>query len=212
MEAIATAHPLAQADGSPPLLETYALLYAFTLVWLAASVAGLAFWPLYSNAAGYTAVIAAPPVLGIVSLMLTDRPLAGWRSLLVRTGLLVVLGVAGSVTVMFVGMLFLPLVTGGLADHLAAFGPVWIAGFLVVAAPLVPVLLRVSRRGEWVRAAVLVIALALVAVALYLTVAPGAPLLGLLRKDQASFLFGGLTWYIPALGVAGAVCRRIGFA
>ena len=206
-----TALPITTAEGEAPgLLDTYGLLYAFTLLWLVPALVLLAALPMYSHSNAYAALVALPPVAGMVSVLLTDRERPGWRALLGRTVLLVALATTGSVAFIFVGMMLIPVVSGLIPTHLDAFGVVSVVSLAAVSVPLLPVLVRMARGRQWLRAAVLLLAVAGVGVVLYLTVTPAKTLVTALRKDQVSFLIGGLTWYLPAYGAAGAICRALG--
>jgi hypothetical protein len=209
--AVSAASPVATAEEEAPgLLDTYALLYAFTLLWLVPALVLLAALPMYSYSNAYAALVALPPVAGMISLLLTDRERPGWRALLGRTVLLVALATTGSVAFIFVGMMLIPVVAGLIASHIDLFGAMSVVSLVIVSAPLLPVLVRMVRGREWLRVAVLLLALVGVGVVLYLTVTPAKTLVTALRKDQVSFLVGGLTWYLPAYGAAGAICRALG--
>jgi hypothetical protein len=203
--------PVVAADESTPAFwDTYALLYAFALLWLGAALLVLGTLPMYSYSDAYAALVALPPAAGMISLLLTDRVRPGWRVLLGRAALLIAFATTGSIALIFLVVMLIPIVAGLIPSHLDLFGAFSVVSLVAVSAPLVPVFVRMVRGREWLRAGVLLLALAGVGVVLYLTLAPGKVLVTALRKDQVSFLVGGLTWYLPAYGAAGAICRTVG--
>jgi hypothetical protein len=206
----AAAPSAAEVDAEPRMLDTYALLYAFTLLWTVPALLALSFVRLYSYTPLYTLLVALPPGLGVASLLLGEKREGSWGSLVGRIVLLTVLSVAGSVLFIFVGMLGLPIVIDWVVAHLHGTGPFAIVLLGLAAAPLAVVLVREARRGSWVHAAVLAVAIAVVGVVLYTSATPSRLLVDAVRKDQMSFFMGSLSWYLPAYGLAGAICRRLG--
>lgn len=213
MEAVA---PSAAVEGpmveeaAPRILDTYSLLYAFTLLWTVVALAALAGARMYSYTPAYTALMMLPPGLGVASLLLSEGRKGSLRSLAGRAALLTVLAAAGSVMFIFGGMLLLPAVIDWVVSHLAGAAPFAIAVLAVLTAPLVVTLVRELRARRWLRALVLVFAVAIVGVALYTSATPSRLIVDALRKDQMSFFMGALNWYLPAYGLAGALLRAVG--
>jgi hypothetical protein len=203
--------PIADAvDETPRMLDTYALVYAFTLMWTVVALLALSQLRLYSYSPAYTALMMLPPGLGVTSLLLTERRGSSVRSLLGRATLLTVLAAAGSVVLIFGGMLTLPVVIDWVVNHLSGAAPFAIGLLAVMTTPLVVTLVREVRAGLWPRAAVLLVAIGIVAVALYTSATPSRFIVDSLRKDQMSFFMGALNWYLPAYALAGAILRKVG--
>lgn len=196
-------------DETPGVLDSYSLIYAFTLLWTVAALALLAGVRMYSYTPAYTALMVLPPGLGVTSVLLTERH-GSWRSLLGRATLLTVLAAAGSVALIFGGMLTLPVVIDWVVSHLSGAAPFAIGLLALMTAPLLVTLVREARAGRWLRAGVIVVAIALVGVTLYTSATPSRLIVDALRKDQMSFFMGALNWYLPAYGLAGAILRRLG--
>lgn len=197
-------------DETPRMLDTYALVYAFTLMWTVAALLALSQLRLYSYTPLYTTLMMLPPGLGVTSLLLTEKRESSLRSLLGRATLLTVLAAAGSVAFIFGGMLALPVVIDWVVSHLNGAAPFAIGLLAVMTAPLVVTLVREVRAGSWLRAAVLLVAIGIVAVALYTSATPSRLIVDALRKDQMSFFMGALNWYLPAYALAGAILRKVG--
>jgi hypothetical protein len=216
-EAIVTTAIGAETGESeaPRMLDTYALLFAATLVCLVPSGLVLTTVPMYSYTPLYTSLVALPPLLGMLVVLATDPEKRSIGSLLGRTALLSALALAGSVSLMFAGALLLfPVSTWLVPANFGAFAAVAVGLLLVMTAPLVVVLIRQIRDRSsirsWVRIALIVAALVGIGVVIYYSFAPGRVLATALRKDQGSFLMGAITWYIPTYALSGAIARKVG--
>jgi asparagine N-glycosylation enzyme membrane subunit Stt3 len=206
-------HAIAAAeDDAPRLLDTYALAYAFVLVWTVPSLLLLGTQRYHVYTFSYIGLLIGPVIAGALSLLLTDRDRGGLASLALRSVLLIAFATVGSIVLIFGGMMTLPLFTGPIATQMGLLAIGAVAGLVVPALPLVWVLLRQVAAGAWLRAAVLLTALVVVAVVTYLVAAPTQLLVESLRKDQVVFLVGSVGWYVPAFAAAAAVVRRVGLA
>lgn len=197
-------------DETPRMLDTYALVYAFTLMWTVIALLALSRLGLYSYTPAYAVLMMLPPGLGVTSLLLTEKREGSARALLGRAALLTVLAAAGSVAFIFGGMLALPIVIDSVVSHLAGAAPFAIGLLAVLTAPLVISLVREVRAGSWLRATVVLAALGIVGVALYTSATPSRLIVDSLRRDQMSFFMGALNWYLPAYALAAAILRKVG--
>lgn len=206
-----TTGPLAP---EPRFFDTYSLTYAFILLFLAPGVASLARLPFRTYTFQYVALVTVPFVLGLLALFLTDSddPL---KTKLLRSAIMIPLISVTGVTVLFTGSLTVLVVTPLLAGHdYAATTPFAVAGFAVLALPLVFTLVK-RLRGPYswrsvLHLLVLVLAIAIVAVVLYLMLSGENVLKAVARKDLVIYITGALTWYLPSFGLAAGGWRRVG--
>jgi hypothetical protein len=214
VEAVAIAPPSVSAaveERAPRMLDTYALLYAFTALWTVPALLLLAGERMYSYTPLYTLLVALPPGLGMLTLLISERAKTGWRSLLTRAVVLTVLTTAGSVLFIFGGMVaILPFALAWIVPHLMDSGPIPVVALIAVSSPLAIVLVREVRARRWVRALAIAAVVGIVVFDIVTGATPGALVVSVLRKDQISFFQGAMAWYLPSYGLAGAICRRVG--
>lgn len=206
--------PVVEAAEEPRFFDTYSLVYAFILVFLAPGVASLANLPFRTYTFTYVSLVTVPFLLGLLATFLTDStdPL---RRRLVRSAILVPLVAVTGVAVLFTGSLSVLVVTPLLGGHdFAATTPIAVAVFALLALPLVfAVFKRLRTRLTWqsaVQLIALVLALAIVGVVLYLMLSGAGVLKATARKDLVIYITGALTWYLPSFGIAAGGWRRVG--
>lgn len=198
----------------PRFFDTYSLVYAFTLVFLAPGVAALANLPFRTYTFTYVSLVTVPFLLGLAATFLTDST-DTLRKRLVRCAILIPIVAVTGVAVLFTGSLSVLVVTPLLGDHnFSATTPVAVAGFALLALPLVfAVITRFRRKITWqgaVQLLALIAALALVGVVLYLMLSGAGVLKATARKDLVIYITGALTWYLPSFGIAAGAWRRTG--
>lgn len=202
------------SDARFSVLDSYSHTYAFTLVPFALALVAMRAYPAYGyDHPGYVLLLTAPPVLGLFAALLAERSGRSLRSTLGRTVLLASLSVLGSATLFtLLSLLLVPLSRFFTPQNFGALtvGALGVLG--VVSLPLAVTLVReLARRtpGVWLRAAVLVLALAGIVGVVLVTVGSHA-MVDTLRKDQVVQLMAGLVWYLPTYGLAAALWRSTG--
>jgi hypothetical protein len=205
-----TQTPVAQ----PTLRESYSLVYAFTLLIYLPAIALLGTQRYYSYTPGYLAIMVAPPLLGMLVAVRVGEPSARWRTVLLRSA---VAGVGGMIVggALFMTVSFL-LAFLGPAFEAHAFGALTVGVGVVLLLLGVPLALTAIRRfatqGLAAKVEAVACLAAIVAVALVgvLVLNGEHSLVGAMRKDQLSYLVGGVLWYTPAYALVGSVWRLIG--
>lgn len=198
----------------PRVLDTYALFYAFALLFLipgSVMVGGLQF---RTYTLSYVSLVTVPFVLGMLAVLLTDSA-DGLRRKLTRSLVLVPLVIVTGVGVLFGSALFVvPASNFIVPENFGVLTWVAVALLAAVAAPLVPALARriVRRQGlrEGAQALAIAAAIAVVAAVVWITLTAEGSLDDLARKDVVIYIIGGLTWYLPAFGIAAGAWRRLG--
>jgi MFS family permease len=210
--------PLAQDAEEPRILDTYSLVYAFTLLFLVPAMPVLSTLPFGASRGttytpAYVSLVTVPFVLGIALTFLLDSR-DGLRKSLLRIVILMPLIVLTGVTIMF-GLSFLMLPASmllGIRDQ--GLNIVWWAALAVVAAPLIPAFLRRLKRGSGVNGAfqafALASALALLAGLVFVSFFTDLHISELGRKDTVIYVVGALSWYLPSFGIAAGFWRRTG--
>jgi hypothetical protein len=198
-------------------LESYGLLYAFTLLWQVLAVLVLGMTPAYSYTPAYLAISVAAPFLGMGCVLTLTEP--GWRPprLLAATLLLGVLSLVASVGIVFVAALsIVPTIDLVQRVGFATTARFAAAAVVVASLPALVTLLRGTWLSKglrgWLQAIGLTAALALVAASVVYSLSPGDVLGALLRKDQLTALFGPLSWQVPAYAAAGAFALLLDIA
>ena len=203
-----------QATTEPTLRESYSLVYAFTLIIYLPAIALLGTQAYYSYSAGYLAIMVAPPLLGMLLAVRIGDPSATWKTVLVRSA---VAGVSGMIVggALFMTVSFL-LAFLGPAFEAHAFAALSIGVGVVFLLLGLPLALTAATRMRTAGISAKIEALACIAAILALA-AVGVlvlngdqSLVGALRKDQLSYLVGGVLWYTPAYALVGSVARLIG--
>lgn len=196
---------------APNFFETYGLSYAFGLLFLLPAIVLIGSQPLYSFTAFYTLMLAIPPVAASVLLLATDP--AGERSgsFLGRSALLTVLATVGSIIAVMIGTpVVILLFLNGVGHSQVLTGLVSAVGLLLVGSPMVYALVRSVRSESWLRALVLVLAIAALVILIALTTSQGGFLVESMRSDQGEIMMGLLVWCLPSFAVTTAFVRRHG--
>lgn len=213
----AAATPVSEPAIEPPVFDTYAMVYALSLLFLVPGSIAIGSLPFRTYTPSYVSLVTVPFVLGVVLTFLTDSR-DSWKAVLRRILVLTPLILVSGVMVMFVTvMLMVPFnaVLGQAArTHTPPFAG---AALLLVASPLLFGLYRRVRRPAGLRSAVqaLVMLLAAITVGIvfYMSVFHVGELWDvahLVRKDIIIYIVGGLVWYLPSFGISAGIWRRIG--
>jgi uncharacterized membrane protein len=161
----------------------------------------------------YVALVSLPFLLGVALAFVLDSN-DGARKVLIRIAVLMPLIVLTGVTLMFgVSMLMVPAsMLLGIRDQ--GLDVVWWVSLAVVAAPLVPALLRRLRRprqvGDVAELLALVVAIAAVVGLVVVSFFTELHVSELGRKDTVIYVVGALSWYLPSFGLAAGFWRRTG--
>lgn len=212
---IAPVASVAEADEvRPRVFDTYALVYAFTILLLIPGAISIARLPFRTYTFAYVAPVTLPFVLGLVATFVTDSK-DGTRATLIRLAVLIPLILMTGVGVLFTAALAVVPVSNYLKPEY--FGTTkWVATAIlcIVASPLVVALVLRLRRPFDVRRIVqlvaIVLAIGVVVGVAWLTHQPGRALGTMVRKDVIIYIIGGLVWYLPSFGLAAGVWRAIG--
>ncbi|KAF0208437.1 MAG: hypothetical protein Q8S43_11310 [Actinomycetota bacterium] len=203
-----------EADHQISFGESYALLYAFTLAFYVPAIVALRTQPYYSYTPAYLAFMTLPPILAMVTLVLVHDPSARWLRTIGKALLFAVTSMIGGAA-LFLSTSFL-LVFLGPAFEARNFGPLQVGiGVIMVLFVLPLVLTAVSlvrrfRVGALAEAAVVLCAIAAFTWIGWVILSQQGKLSDLLRKDQVSYLVGGVLWYIPAYSLVGTLVRSSG--
>jgi len=209
--------PAVVEPPTPRVSDTYALVYAFILLFLVPGSIAIRQLPFRTYTFQYVALVTVPFVLGLLLTLLTDSD-DDTKTVWTRIAVLVPLSVVSGVTVLFVSSLLLVPINQYLGpEYRSVTTPLAALLLLALASPLVIALVRRVRGGFGAKSAVqaiaLVAALALVAYVAYIS-AFRVGLIGQLaeeaRKDVVIYIIGGLVWYGPAFGIAAGLWRRTG--
>ena len=211
-EELATAEP-----QLPRVSDTYALVYAFILLFLVPGSIAVGQLPFRTYTFQYVALVTVPFVLGLLLTLLTDSH-DDSKTVIIRMAVLTPLVVLSGVTVLFLSSLMLVPINQYLGpEYRAVTTPLAALLLAALASPLAIALVRRFRSRIDLRTAVqavaLVGALALVAYVVYLSafeVGRMGELADTARKDVVIYIIGGLVWYGPAFGIAAGVWRRTG--
>ena len=214
VEQPATSAPDGAAETSPRVLDTYALVYASILFFLAPGALAIASLPFRTYTFAYVSLITVPFLLGLAFVFLTDSR-DSLRTKLVRTAVLTPIVVLTGVTVLFTSSLLVIPISFFVKPQFHA-ETTWpaIALLVALASPLLPALWR-RLRGPFTaariaQAVVLLLAIGLVSVITYLSIIPARTIATMFRKDVMIYIVGGLVWYLPSFGIAAGVWRRTG--
>lgn len=198
----------------PRVLDTYAVLYALSLVFLVPGALSIASLPFRDYTFAYVSLVTVPFVLGLLATLFTDsRDPIGVQ--LVRAVVLVPIILLTGVTVLFTSsFIVLPISQVLTPSSFDIAGPMATLALIALAAPLVPALIRRFRLPlSWrTLAQILALLFAIVVVVgvVVLTLRPDRTLATMERKDVMIYIVGALVWYLPSFGVAAGVWRRVG--
>jgi len=204
----------AEAVAEPRVSDTYALVYAATLLFLVPGAIAIGQLPFRTYTPQYVSLVTVPFLLGLFFTFLTDSDDSAKR-VAIRIAVLSPLIIVSGVAVMFTSSIFLLPINQFLGPEYRALTTP-LAGLLLVglASPLVfAVVRRVRSAFQWrafVQGLVLIAALALVGVVAYMSVWQVGTLGDIARKDIVIYIIGGLVWYGPAFGLAAGIWRRTG--
>lgn len=206
-----------ETEDTPRVLDTYAVAYAFMLLFLVPGVLSIANLPFRTYTFSYVSLVTVPFVLGIILTFLTDSK-DGPRAVALRIAVLTPLILLSGVVVMFMSsFLLVPINTFLGPEYRAVTTPIAGALLLALVAPLVIGVWRRVRSPldarSVLQALAMVAALALAAGVFYLSVFEVGRLGELaetFRKDLVIYIIGGLVWYLPAFGISAGVWRRLG--
>lgn len=201
----------------PRISDTYAVSYAFMLLFLVPGVLSIARLPFRTYTFAYVSLVTVPFVLGLALTFLTDSrdPLS---TVLRRIAVLTPLIVVSGITVMFLcTFLLVPINTFLGPEYRAVTTPIAGAILIALVVPLVVAIWRRLRVPLNVRTVFQVLAmlaaLLLAAVVVYISVFEVGRLgeiAKVARKDLVIYVIGGLVWYLPSFGISAGVWRRLG--
>lgn len=198
----------------PRISDTYALVYAATLLFLVPGSIAIGQLPFRTYTATYVSLVTVPFLLALLFTFLTDSRDSA-KTVALRIAILSPLIIMSGVAVMFVSSMFLvPINTFLGPEYREITTPIAALLLVGLASPLVMALVRRARTSmNWrafVQGIVLVAALALVAWVVYMSVWQVGALGDIARKDIVIYIIGGLVWYGPAFGISAGVWRRTG--
>lgn len=199
---------------TPPVLDTYSLIYAFSWAFLIPGLALLNTQPFRTYDTAYVSYVALPFVLGMLATFLTDsrdRGVALWA----RVGILTPLSLVTGIGVLWTLALTAVPISPYLEPQNYRFTTPFVVGLLLlIAGPLAWSLWRrLTHRLTWqsvVQVLVLLVAVATVARVGYMMFQPDNALRSLARKDITIYVTGSLMWYLPSFGIAAGVWRKLG--
>jgi len=198
------------AEATPRWLDTYALTYAFGVMWLAVGLIGIGTQPDGSFNAIYDAFMALPPVATAFCVLLADRsgsmPSLPLRGVVLAT----VAGVISVISTVLLTPLLVLMFREGVGHSLSLTGLISLITQVVVASPMVFALVSAARRGRWAWVAVLALGLGTGGVAPAMALAPGGSLATLLRVDQSEIMMITVSWWLPVYAATAAFARRLG--
>lgn len=205
------------AEDTPRVFDTYAVAYAFILLFLVPGALTIARLPFRTYTFAYVSLITVPFVLGLLLTFLTDtrEPL---KTIAVRFAVLTPLIVVSGVAVMFTSSILLWPINKFLGPAFReASTPVAAAILVALAWPLVVAVVRRVRAPFDARTAfqalAMVLALLLAGAVVYLSVFEVGRLGEIAqaaRKDVVIYIIGALVWYLPSFGISAGIWRRLG--
>ncbi|HEY5541440.1 MAG TPA: hypothetical protein VIL41_08305 [Coriobacteriia bacterium] len=212
---IEAAGPVAIAEPqTPPIFDTYSLVYAFSWAFLIPGLALLNTQPFRTYDFAYVTYVTLPFVLGMLATFLTDGSERG-AVLSTRIAILTPLSLVTGVGVLWTLALTAVPISPYLEPQNYRYTTPIVAALLVaIVAPLVwSIWRRVTRRLTWqagLQIAVMIVAIAGVAWVGYMMFQPHNALRGFARKDITIYVTGALMWYLPSFGIAAGVWRKLG--
>ena len=203
-----------EQTDAPRVLDTYALVYASILLFLAPGALAITRLPFRTYSFAYVSLVTIPFLLGLAFVFFTDSA-DSTRTKLLRTAILTPIIVLTGVTVLFTSsLLVLPMSFFVRPEfHTDTIWPS-ITLLVALASPLLLALWRRLRAPfscvRIVQAIIIVLAVAMVAFVVYLSIIPERTIATMVRKDVMIYIVGGLVWYLPSFGISAAVWRRVG--
>ena len=203
-----------EQTDAPRVLDTYALVYASILLFLAPGALAITRLPFRTYSFAYVSLVTVSFLLGLAFVFFTDSA-DSTRTKLLRSAILTPIIVLTGVTVLFTSsLLVLPMSFFVRPEfHTDTIWPS-IALLVALALPLLPALwrrLRAPFSGVRIaQAIIIVLAVAMVAFVVYLSIIPERTIATMVRKDVMIYIVGGLVWYLPSFGISAGVWRRVG--
>lgn len=196
------------------LRDSYSLLYAFTMAAFLPAIALLRTRAMYSYDFAYLVIMVAPPLLAMVILTFLHDPATTPLRTLGKALLYAVAGMILGATLFLTSSFFLAFLGPVFESH--EWGGLQIAIGIIIALFSLPLVLTAISRARQLRVGPGLEAL-LIIVAMVAFIVIGGSLLatdgwltGMLRKDQVSYLIGGVFWYLPAYALVGSIIRSLG--
>ncbi len=194
--------------------DSYALLYALTLAVFVPAIFALRLQPYYSYTPGYLAIMVAPPLVSMLVLVFVHQPSATPLRTAGKALLFGVVSMIGGGALFLSTSFLLALLGPAFESH--TFGPLQVGLGIIMAGYALPLVLaaiarlRAPRPLELAEAVLLLIAVAAIAWFGWVVLTQQGTLALALRKDQLSYLVGGVLWYIPAYALVGSIVRSVG--
>jgi hypothetical protein len=205
---------VSETPEPPRVLDTYALLYSLSIVFLVPGAISIGNLPFRDYTFTYVSLVTVPFLVGLLATLFTDsrEPL---KTLLIRAAILVPIIVLTGVTVLFTSsFIVLPISQILTPSGFDIAGPIALVMLVALALPLVPALVRRLRLPlGWrsvIHIAALLFAIAVVIGVVVLTLRPDRTLATMQRKDVMIYIIGALVWYLPSFGLAAGIWRRVG--
>ena len=210
---IATQTATGEPD-TPPIFDTYSLVFAFTWAFLVPGLALLNTQPFRTYDFAYVSYVTVPFLLGMLATFLTDSNEHGAR-LWTRIGILVPLSIVCGVGVLWtLALTVVPISPYLQPQNYAITTPITVLLLFAIASPLVwSVWRRLTRAVTWqsvLQIAVLFLAIGTVVWLGYMMFQPGDAVRTFARKDITIYVTGSLMWYLPSFGIAAGVWRKLG--
>ncbi|PKQ20551.1 MAG: hypothetical protein CVT66_04365 [Actinobacteria bacterium HGW-Actinobacteria-6] len=194
--------------------DSYALLFAFTLAVFIPAIFGLGTQAYYSYTPGYLAFMTAPPLLAMIALIFMHQPSVTPVRTLGKALLFGVVSMIGGGALFLTSSFFLAFLGPAFESH--TFDPLQVGIAIIMVGYMLPLVLAVIARVRKPSAValmetlILLAAIAAFAWIAWVILTQQGTLSDVLRKDQVSYLVGGLLWYIPAYSLVGSVIRSLG--
>lgn len=210
------AQAVIEEPATPPILDTYSLIYGFTWLFLIPGLALLNTQPFRTYDFQYVTYVTLPFLLGMLATFLTDSTDRGktlWLRILIITPLSIVTGVGILWTLALTTMPVSPYLE---PSNYAFTTPFAVGLLLAIGAPLLwSIWRRVTGKVEWSWRSALQIAAMVVAVLTviwvgYMMFQPNNALRSFARKDITIYVTGSLMWYLPSFGLGAGIWRKLG--
>lgn len=201
--------------SEPRVFDTYALVFAISMALLVPVLFVIERFDYIPYEPGFLLLVTSPFVLGIVLTLLTDSS-EPWKRRWLRVLVLTPLALFGGITILFVAemAIVLPVSLILVPENFDVLTPFFAASLALVAAPMVVALARRVRGPYTVSTVIQVVALvatlAIVGWTLVMTFQEGRVLGTFLRHDLLDYFSGAQTWFLPSIGLAAGIWRRLG--
>jgi hypothetical protein len=199
---------------TPPILDTYSLVYAFSWAFLIPGLALLNTQPFRTYDFAYVSYVSLPFLLGILATFLTDsndRGRALWTRIVVLTPLTIVFGIGVLWTL---ALTVVPISPYLLPENYAFTTPITVLVLFAIVSPLMWSVWRRLRSKITAKSVVqvllMLVAIATVAWLGYMMFQPHDAVRSFARKDITIYVTGSLMWYLPSFGIAAGIWRWLG--